>query len=309
MYSQSNATCAVAITQPAVRARAAARHTALLLCGLAVLGFSLTLPATRVATGQFDALILGPGRSAVAGLLAALYLGLRRDPLPARAQLRSLAIVALGAALGFPLLTALAIESVPAHHAIIVIGLTPIATSSMALWRSGERPSLAFWLFAGGGAVTVIGYGAHEHALRLERADLLLLAAVLVVALSYAEGGRLASQIDGVRVICWALVLALPVTLTCIALALVRSGLPQPSALGLLGFGYISVFSMLLCFCAWYRGLALGGVARGSQVQLLQPVLSLVWCALLLGEPLSSATWIAGGAVLVCAAGSRFTSA
>ena len=147
--------------------------------------------------------------------------------------------------------------------------------------------------------------GVRQRGFHFDGSDALLLAAVALVGLGYAEGGRLARELDGFAVTCWALVLALPFTVASAAFGLLRDGLPSPSVPALLGFAYISLFSALLGFCAWYRGLALGGVARGSQVQLLQPVLSLGWCALLLAEPLSSDTLLTGAAVLTSAVGSR----
>jgi drug/metabolite transporter (DMT)-like permease len=278
---------------------------ALVLCGLAVLCFSFTLPATRLASGQIAPLILGPGRSAVAGLVAIAVLLVRGDALPTRTQLGSLCVVTLGVVIGFPLLSSLALERVPTHHAVVVVGLMPLTTSVFAVLRNGERPSPLFWLFASLGAGAVLCFGAAVHGLTLAPADLLLLAAVLLGSLAYAEGGRLAARLDGVSVICWALVLGLPGTLACVAYALSVQALPPPSPLALAGFLYVSLVSTLFAFCAWYRGLALGGVARGSQVQLLQPVLSLIWCAALLHEPLAPATLLAGGAVLASAAGSR----
>ena len=272
-----------------------------------MLCFSFTLPAMRLASGQLDPLILGPGRGAVAGLFAIAILRARGDALPTRVQLRALLLVALGVVLGFPLLTALALERVPTHHAVVVVGLIPLFTSVIAVLRNGERASRLFWLFALFGTLAVLWFGAAAHGLTLAPGDLFLLAAVLLCALGYAEGGRLAQHLDGVSVICWALVLALPCTLACVVYALSARALPTPSPAAIGGFLYVSLVSSLLGFCAWYRGLALGGVARGSQVQLLQPVLSLVWCATFLHEPLAPSTLLTGAAVLASAAGSRYS--
>lgn len=317
MYGKSNVTAVSTITQPfagpaAVRESAAhgthAREaSALWWCALAVLGFSFSLPATRLASGQIDPLILGPGRGAVAALFALVILRMSRARLPSAAQLRSLLVIALGIVIGFPLLTAVALERVPTHHAVVMVGVMPMFTSVCAVLRNGERPSPLFWLFASLGAGVVLCFGAATHGLSLAPADLYLLLAVLVCSVGYAEGGRLANQLGGVHVMCWALVLTLPCTLAAIAYALVLHPLPTPSAQAVAGFLYLSLVSSLLAFCAWYHGLGLGGVARGSQVQLLQPVLSLVWCAVLLHEPLPPATLFAGCAVLTCAAGSRWT--
>lgn len=280
--------------------------SALLWCGLGVLGFSFSLPATRLASGQIDPLILGPGRGAVAAVFALIILRVSRARLPSAAQLRSLLVIALGIVIGFPLLTSIALEHVPTHHAVVMVGVMPLATSAWAVLRNGERASPLFWVFSSLGAALVLGFGAATHGLSLAPADLYLLLAVLVCSVGYAEGGRLASQLGGVRVMCWALVLTLPCTLAAIGYALAFRAVPTPSGPAVAGFLYLSLVSSLLAFCAWYHGLSLGGVARGSQVQLLQPVLSLVWCAALLHEPLSPATLLAGGAVLACAVGSRW---
>ncbi|MEY4508172.1 MAG: hypothetical protein RLZZ450_294 [Pseudomonadota bacterium] len=271
-----------------------------------MLGFSFSLPATRLASGQIDPLILGPGRGAVAAIFAIAILRTSRARLPSATQLRSLVLIALGIIIGFPLLTSIALERVPTHHAVVMVGVMPLATSVWAVLRNGERPAPLFWLFASLGAGAVLSFGAATHGLTLAPADLYLLLAVLVCSVGYAEGGRLANQLGGVHVMCWALVLSLPCTLAAIAYAVTFRALPMPSTQALAGFLYLSLVSSLLAFCAWYHGLGLGGVARGSQVQLLQPVLSLVWCAALLHEPLPPATLFAGGAVLVCAAGSRW---
>ncbi|MDB4988770.1 MAG: family transporter [Myxococcaceae bacterium] len=282
---------------------------ALALCALGVLGFSFTLPATRIASGELDPLILGPGRGAVAAVIAALVLLARAERRPTMTQWKRLSVVAGGVVLGFPLLTSLALTRVPTHHAVVLIGLTPLGTSICAALRNRERPSLAFWLFALLGALAVAAFGVAAHGFTFDIADFLLLLAVLLVSIGYAEGGKLAAELDGVSVVCWALLLALPFTLSCVAYALLMHPRALPGASAWLGFGYVSIVSSVLAFGAWYRGLALGGIARGSQVQLMQPVLSLLWCSTLLGEPLTKATMLAGGAVLVSAAGSRWTRA
>lgn len=321
MYTESNVTSAATVTPaatelrsrddvlatPAAQRERASEGRGLLFCLLAVLGFSFTLPATRIASGELDPFILGPGRGAVAALLALIVLCTQRASWPASGQLWRLCVVASCVVVGFPLLTSLALMRVPTHHAVVLVGLTPLTTSSIAALRNGERPSLAFWSCALFGACATIAFGLAAHGFRFAPADALLLAAVLVVALGYSEGARLTAELGGVRVTCWGLVLALPVTTACIVYALVWRPLPVPSAAALLSFGYLSLVSSLLAFYAWYRGLAAGGLARGSQVQLLQPILSLVWCSVLLSEPIGPATLLAGAAVVLSALASRFT--
>jgi drug/metabolite transporter (DMT)-like permease len=287
MYAHGNATRAATITQP------------LALCVVGVVGFSFTLPATRMAGGELHPLLIGPGRGALAGLFAAAILLARRERLPARSELAQLALVALGVVIGFPVCTSYALQWVPAQHAVVVAGLLPLATAVIAALRNGERPSRAFWLWALAGAAAVLTFSGTTT---LAPADALLLLAVALCALGYAEGGRLARTRDGLSVTCWALVLALP--LTSVA---ALSHLPErmPSLVAWASFAWVSLISALFAFAAWYRGLATGGVARGSQVQLLQPLLSLAWCALLLGEAITVGTVIAGAAVLVSAVGAR----
>ena len=290
------------VTQPAAETRG-------LLLGLfAVVTFSVTLPATRLAIPELGAVVVGLGRAVVAATVAALLLVAHRSPLPARRHWGGLVLVAAGAVIGFPLCTALAMRDVPASHAIVVVGLSPAATALVAVLRAGERPPPRFWPAAAAGALAVGVFASTQGATHAGVADLWLLLAVAVVAVGYAEGGRLARELGGWQTICWALVLAAPVA----ALGVWITGIPPirtVSAPAWLGFGYVSLVSALLGFFAWYRGMALGGIARVSQTQLLQPVLSVVWAALLLGEPLAPTTVGAAALVAACAAWARQASA
>jgi len=278
----------------------------LLMGTLGVLGFSLTLPATRAAVPELGGTVVGLGRAIVAALLAALLLLALRERPPARCYWPGLAVVALGVVVGFPLCSAIALEHLPAAHGAVVVGLLPAATAIMAVLRADERPSIAFWLSSGVGVIAVLIFAAAQGAGRLQSADLLLFVAVLLAALGYAEGGRLSRKLGGWRVICWALILAAPVIILPVALAIGRQGLTAGTS-AWLGFAYVSSISMFLAFFAWYRGLALGGIARIGQIQLLQPVLTLVWSALLLGERVNLQTVIASMLVIGSAALSQWT--
>ncbi len=259
--------------------------------------FSLTLPATRVAVGQIDGAVVGLGRAVVAAILAAAVLVVTRQPVPRRALWPRLAVVSLGVVLGFPLFSALALTMVPASHGAIVIGLMPAATAVMAVLRSGERPSLAFWGSSLLGLVAVLAFAASVGAGRPQLADGYFLLAVALCALGYAEGAALSRELGSWQVICWALVLAVPFLAPVVALRIAAHGLHAgPAAWA--GFAYVSVVSQFLGFFAWYRGLAEGGVARVAQLQLVQPVLTLVWSAFLLHERFSWPTIVAAGAVL-----------
>jgi drug/metabolite transporter (DMT)-like permease len=270
---------------------------ALLLGFLGVLGFSFTLPATRVAVEELDATFVGLGRAAVAALPAAVLLILWRERLPSRDRLFRLALVALGVVFGFPLLSALALREVTAAHGAVIVGLLPAATAVMAVARAGERPSTGFWLASGAGLVAVLGFAASEGAGLPSSADLLVLGAVALGAIGYAEGGSLAREMGGPRVICWALVLSLPLTLPIGVLAAAVGGL-EAGGDAWLGFAYVTLVSMFVAFFAWYAGLARGGVAKIGQVQLVQPLLTLVWAAALLGEEVGVDTIAASVAVL-----------
>lgn len=273
--------------------------------GAAALGvacFSLTVPATRAAVPELGALLVGAGRSVIAGALSLLVFALRRERLPARADLASLVVVALGVVLGFPLCSAAALRSVPAVHALVIIGLVPMATALIAVVRNGERPSTKFWLASSLGAASVFAFGFTQASLHLVAADGWMLIAVLSAALGYSEGARLTRRLGGWRVISWALVLSLPVSLGLSMLALLQSPLPPAvSFRAWLGLGYVGVVSMYLGFFAWYHGLTRTTVARASQVQLAQPVLGMFWSWLLLGERVTTPMLVTSAFVVLCA--------
>lgn len=256
------------------------------LCGVA--GFSVTLPATRLAVAYLDPTLVGLGRSLVAAVFAATLLWLTRAPQPSRAQIKSLALTAAGVIVGFPLLSAWAMQSLPAAHGAILVAILPLFTAIAGALRTGERPSAGFWLASLAGSILVAIFAAYNGAGGWQAADAVLVLACLAAAMGYAEGGRLARAMGGWQVICWALVIAAPFLLLPVTLAFLRHGAEAP-LLSWLGFGYISVVSQLVAFVLWYQGLALGGVVRVSQVQLLQPFMTLGVAALLLGESITPA--------------------
>ncbi|PZQ48346.1 MAG: EamA family transporter [Rhodovulum sulfidophilum] len=270
------------------------------LVGVAI--FAGSLPATRVAVADFSPLFLTGARAVIAAVLAAAALLVLRQPLPARRDLGPLAVVALGVVVGFPLLTALALRHVTAAHAIVFVGLLPLATAVFGVIRGGERPRPAFWLFSGLGAATVAGFAAARTEGGAAAAP--MLAAILLCGLGYAEGARLSRRLGGWQVISWALVLAAPV-MAALALADLPPSLGGVSAAGWLGLGYVAVFSMLIGFVFWYRGLARGGIAGVGQLQLIQPFLGLGLAALLLGEPVSWPMLASACVVVLCVAGAK----
>jgi drug/metabolite transporter (DMT)-like permease len=266
-----------------------ARGMLLGLIGVAI--FSLTLPFTRLAVRELDPLFLTLGRALGAAVLAAGWLRMRRVAWPGRAALRPLAIVALGCVLGFPLLSSIAMRTVPASHGAVLAGMLPLATALYAALRGYERPSNGFWLVALLGSSLVVAFALGQGGGALQKADLLMFGAIIAAAAGYAEGGRLARTLGGQETICWALVLAaVPAAVLLAAFEGDQFGrLGAVGAASWLGFAYVTTFSMFIGFFFWYRGLALGGVARVGQVQLLQPFLSLAGAALLLDETLTKA--------------------
>ncbi|PLS87073.1 MAG: EamA family transporter [Actinobacteria bacterium] len=270
---------------------------------LGVLAFSFTVPLTRVAVADLDPTFVGLGRALVAAALAALLLAFTRQRLPERRHWPRLVIVGSGVIVGFPLFTSLALRELPAADAAVIVGLLPAATVVMAVLRAGERPSRAFWGACAFGLLAVLLFAASQGAgLVPDRGHLLVLLAVALCSLGYAEGGALAQEIGGWRVISWSLVVFAPFLAPFVAWSVLGpggAGLTVAGPAAWACFAYVSVVSMFLGFFAWYRGLAEGGVARVGQVQLSQPVLTLLWSALLLGERVGPFTVLC--AVLVLA--------
>ncbi|WP_374445037.1 DMT family transporter [Stella sp.] len=271
---------------------------------LGVVIFSGSLPATRVAVADFSPLFLTSARAVIAALLgAALLFGLRQAR-PARGDLLPLAIVALGVVVGFPLLTALALRHITAAHSVVFIGLLPVATAVFAVVRGGERPRPAFWLFSLLGSAAVAGFALSQGGGGSLAGDLLMLAAIVACGLGYAEGAHLSRRLGGWQVISWALLLSLPAMAAMGVWTLpgTWSGVGMPAWIGL---AYVSVFSMLVGFVFWYRGLAQGGIAGVGQLQLLQPFLGLLLAGLLLQEPVPGTMVLATAWVVLCVAGAR----
>lgn len=271
----------------------AARGLWLGVLGMAI--FAVTTPMTRLAVGESGAPQLAPlfvtaGRAAGAGLLSVAWLVATRAPRPRRADWPALAFSAAGTVIGFPLCLALALREVAAIHAAVITGVLPLATAVAAAWLLRQRPSLGFWLCAVAGCALVLAYATLRGGGALVAADGLLLLAVASAAIGYVHGARLAGTMRAEQVICWALVASLPLTLPLAAWSARGIAFEAIAPGAWLGFGYVTLFSMWLGFFAWYRGLALGGTLRVSQVQLLQPFLSILAALPLLGERPDAAT-------------------
>jgi drug/metabolite transporter (DMT)-like permease len=271
---------------------------------LGVIIFSGSLPATRVAVGGFTPLFLTSARAVIAAVLAAVLLVAFRQQRPARADLWPFTIVAGGVVVGFPLLTALALQHMTSAHSIVFIGLLPLATALFGVVRGGERPRPAFWLFSIVGAASVAGFAMTQSDGASLHGDLMMVGAILLCGLGYAEGAVLSRRLGGWQVISWALVLALPV-MAALAVATLPGTVEGIGASAWIGLGYVSVFSMLVGFVFWYRGLALGGTAGVGQLQLLQPFFGLALAALILHEPVAWTMLAATGVVVLCVAGAR----
>lgn len=270
---------------------------------LAVAIFALTLPMTRLAVGtpelpQLSGIFVALGRAVIAAVLSVVFLWATRAPWPYRSDWWSLCLVAIGVVFGFPLCTSIAMRHVDAVHASVMVGVLPMATAAMGAWLHGQRPSNGFWFCAALGAALVVTYAilrSGHSGLELAAADMLLLMAMACAAVGYGVGAQLSARMRPELVICWALVLSLPVNLPLALLAWPQTVI-KGQAWG--AFIYVAVFSMWLGFFAWYRGLALGGTVRVSQVQLIQPFLSMLFAVPLLGESLDALTLGFGLAVI-----------
>jgi drug/metabolite transporter (DMT)-like permease len=268
---------------------------------LGVIAFSLTFPATAWGLEGFDAWSLVAVRSVLAAVVAGGCLLALRVPVPGRRHRVGLAVVAAGVVVGFPILTTLALETSTTAHAAVVVGLLPLTTAALSALRTGIRPSRTFWTAALAGAGAVLAFTVQQSGGAVTTADLYLLAALLVCAAGYTEGGRLARVMPGWQVIAWALVLCLPLSVPAAAIAL-SYGTPHLTAHSVAGLLWVAAGSQFLGLVVWYRGMAAIGVPKASQLQLAQPLLTLVWSVLLLGEHLPVAAPLTAAAVLVCIA-------
>lgn len=280
---------------------APAHRSGTLQAALGVTAFSLTFPATAWGLEGFGPWSLVAVRSVLAAVIAGGCLLALRIPLPVRRHWTGLAVVAAGVVLGFPLLTTLALETSTTAHAAVVVGLLPLTTALFSALRTGARPSRTFWVAAVAGAAAVIAFTVQQSGGALTSADAYLFGALLICAAGYTEGGRLSRVMSGWQVVGWALVLCLPLTVpgALIALSQEPVHLTAHSVTGLL---WVAAGSQFLGLVVWYRGMAAIGIPKASQLQLAQPLLTLVWSVLLLGEHLTPAAPLTAAAVLVCIA-------
>ena len=266
--------------------------------------FAGSLPATRIAVVDLNPTFLTGARATIAALLSAALILALRQPRPKWTDLPSLILTALGVVVGFPLLTALALQQVTAAYAMVFVGSLPLCTAIFAVLRGGEHPRPLFWLFSIIGAALVIGYAAMGSIGTSLQGSVLMLAAIVVCGMGYAEGARLSRTLGGWQVISWALILALPIMLPLTLLASPTS-FEHVSTSAWLGLAYVSLFSMLIGFIFWYRGLAQGGIAAVGQIQLLQPFMGLGLAALLLHEKVSWTMLLITLGTVLCVAGAK----
>jgi drug/metabolite transporter (DMT)-like permease len=269
---------------------------AMLLGVVGVVAFSMTLPATKLALHGLQPVFVSLGRALVAAALSAICLVVTRQPRPRCSQWPRLGVVGVGAVVGFPIMSAFALEHLTAAHSAVITGLLPAATAVMAVLRAGERPSPTFWLACAAGAGCVLVFAWTQGAGSVSVWDLLVLAAVALAGLAYAEGAALTRELGAWQTMCWALVLTAPLLVVPVAAASAGAASAPPEAW--LGLAYVSLVSMFLGMFAWYRALSVGGTARIGQLQLAQPVLTLAWSAALLREAVGIGTLVAALAVI-----------
>ncbi|MFD7525960.1 DMT family transporter [Paenibacillus chitinolyticus] len=269
-----------------------------------VLIFSGSLPATRLAVAEFDPIFLTVIRAAIAGLLAGALLLVFRQQRPVRSDIVPLMLVAVCVVVGFPLLTALALQYVTSSHAIIYIGLLPLSTAFFGVLRGGERPRPAFWILSAVGSSLVAGFALTQGAAASPVGDALMLASIIVCGYGYAEGGRLSRRLGGWQVISWALVLSLPV-MSLLSFFYMPVSWAGISTSAIVSLAYVSLFSMLIGFVFWYRGLAQGGIAAVGQLQLLQPFFGLLLSAVVLHESIGWPIFAVNIGVVLCVAIAR----
>ena len=256
-----------------------------------IFAFGLTLPATQIVIPFLDPIFIGLGRAVLAAIFAAILLLWFRQKIPNRNQIYQLLVVALGVVIGFPLFSSWAMLHVPASHGGVVMGVLPLATALVAVLISNERPGFWFWIVAVIGCCLVVLYSLIQGSGGIQIADVALLGAVLSAAIGYAVGANLSKQMGGWQVICWALVLSLPFIILP-AINYAPDSLSTISVAGIASFLYLSLVSQLFAFFVWYKGLALGGIARVSQAQLLQPFVTLFASMVLLGEVIDNTTMV-----------------
>ncbi|AZB11435.1 DMT family transporter [Chryseobacterium sp. G0162] len=271
---------------------------------IGVLLFSGSMPATKLAVMEMNPIFATIARAVIAGVLALSVLLIYKEKRPAKNQLFPLALVAIGCVIGFPLLSSLALQYLTSAHSIVFLGMLPLATAIFGVFRGGEKPHPVFWIFSVIGSLLVIGYAFSQGISASPIGDILMLLAIILCGMGYAEGAKLSKTLGGWQVISWALVLSLPVMLPLFFIYF-PSNVASISFRGWFGLGYISLFSMFIGFIFWYKGLAQGGITTVGQLQLLQPFFGLALAAYLLHEQVSIGMLGITVGVILCVAGTK----
>lgn len=253
---------------------------------IGILIFSLTLPVTKIAVLSFDPYFIAFGRATLAGLVALAYLLYKQTPLPNKTELAKFAVIALGVVFGFPIFTTIAMKEGSSSHGAVILGVMPLATTVIGVLRFKEKPSVGFWVVSLAGALLVVVYALLKSSGSFTSIDMLLVLGGVCACVGYVEGGELSRKMEPRNVISWALVIALPVNLT-MAFITFKFDYLGADTLAWISFLYLGLFSMFLGFFFWYEGLAIGGIARVSQVQLLQPFCTLIMASILLGDQIT----------------------
>ncbi|WP_326983509.1 DMT family transporter [Chryseobacterium sp. MYb264] len=271
---------------------------------IGVVIFSGGMPATKLAVMEMSPLFVTIARAGIAGVLALSVILINKEKRPAKDQFFSLLLVSIGCVIGFPLLSALAVQYITSAHSIVFLGMLPMMTAIFGVMRGGERPHPIFWLFSIIGSALVVGFAVFQGISANPMGDILMFAAVVLCGLGYAEGAKLSKTLGGWQVISWALILALPIMIPLFFIYFPQN-VKEISFSGWFGLGYISIFSMFIGFIFWYKGLAQGGIATVGQLQLLQPFFGLGLAAYFLHEQVSMGMLGITVGVILCVAGTK----
>ncbi|WP_182812616.1 DMT family transporter [Bacillus sp. ME78] len=271
----------------------------MLLGCIGVICFSLTLPATRTAVPYFGEAIVGLGRVVIAAIIVGIIFIKNQEKIPNKDQMKSLWIVAIGAVLAFPLLSTYAMKSLPVSHGAIEVALLPLATAGFATWRGGEQLSKRYWIASIISTITVLLYAVYLGLGQLQMGDIALIAAVLILGLSYAEGGKLSKDLGSWKVIAWANLIGAPFFIIPVGLSISSDMLQAPIEAWISLF-YLAIISQFLAYIAWYGGMSLGGIAKVGQLQYLQPFLMIIFSVLFLGESITWLTIVLAFIVVIC---------
>lgn len=254
---------------------------------IGILIFSLTLPVSKIAVLSFNPYFIAFGRATLAGLVALAYLAYKKESLPSKIDFGKYVVIALGVVFGFPIFTTVAMTQGSSSHGAVILGMMPLATTVIGVIRFKERPSLGFWLVSLMGAALVVIYALLKNSGSFTYIDGLLVLGGICACVGYVEGGELSRRMNPRAVISWALVISLPINIVASFLTFNPEYI-NAGDVAWISFVYLSLFPMFLGFFFWYEGLAIGGIARVSQVQLIQPFCTLLAASVLLGDPITA---------------------